>query len=257
MLVDVLDRSAEKVFVSKDERLSGNSSSIGNQIKWKHGSKFIKLNAQGYEDIAEVMVSNLLYFTNLQKHEFVMYYSCVIYEDGICLGNGCYSYDFVGDSTEVTVADILNDNLLPYSISYDELRLVLLDVVGFDCKRYIDKILCVDAITRNEDRHFKNISFLNKDGRFVPAPIFDNGDSCLSDTISHPLDVSFAENIKACYAKPFRSKYLENLVDTTPLVIDYQGFMDSMQLSDDRSIRAFVSIMYGLKETEGIAWVRK
>ncbi len=23
------------------------------------------------------MVSNLLYFTNLQKHEFVMYYSCV------------------------------------------------------------------------------------------------------------------------------------------------------------------------------------
>ncbi len=77
MLVDVLDRSVEKVFVSKDERLSGNSSSIGNQIKWKHGSKFIKLNAQGYEDIAEVMVSNLLYFTNLQKHEFVMYYSCV------------------------------------------------------------------------------------------------------------------------------------------------------------------------------------
>ena len=31
MLVDVLDRSVEKVFVSKDERLSGNSSTVNNK----------------------------------------------------------------------------------------------------------------------------------------------------------------------------------------------------------------------------------
>ena len=51
-------------------------------------------------------------------------------------------------------------------------------IVKFDVKEYIDKILCIDAITRNEDRHFRNISFLYKGGVYVPGRVYDNGASC-------------------------------------------------------------------------------
>ena len=255
-MVDVLDSDLERVDVAKEERINETASSLGNQIKWKHGNKFIKLNMLGYEDIAEVLVSHLLSFTNLREDEYVKYYSCRVYENGVCLGNGCYSYDFVGDYIEVTIANILDNNLIPYYISYEDLRMSLFDIIGFDCKGYIDKILSIDSITRNEDRHFRNISFLYKKGKFKPAPIFDNGDSCLSDTFSHPLNASFNENIKNCYAKPFKSRYIENLINNIPLVINYNGFINSVNFIDERSIRALRTIQYGLKETEGIAWVR-
>lgn len=257
MLVDIKDNEVEKVYVSRKERLYNTSSSLGNQIKWKHGDMYVKLNCLGYEDIAEVLVSHLMSFTNLQNDEYLKYYSCLIYEDGVCLGNGCYSFDFTENYSEVTVANLLDDNLLPYSISYEDLRVELYDIIGFDIKSYIDKILSIDSISRNEDRHFRNISFLVKDGIYKPAPIYDNGDSCMSDLISHPLNVDFITNIKNCFAKPFMSDYKINFVNNIPLVIDYNGFFNSLSLSDDKSIRALKTIEYGLKEMEGIAWVRK
>ena len=44
----------------------------------------------------------------------------------------------------------------------------LYPVAKFDIKEYIDKLLCIDAITRNEDRHFRNISFIFKGGSIHP-----------------------------------------------------------------------------------------
>lgn len=256
MLIDVDNNKIETLYLTRSERLDSSSSSLGNQIKWKHNNLFIKLNCLGYEDIAEVLVSHFLSFTNLREYEYVKYYSCEIYEDGVFLGNGCYSYDFVGNYNEVTISNILDDNLLPYSIDYDDLRDELYSIVGFDVKSYIDKILSVDSIIRNEDRHFKNISFLFDGKKYIPAPIFDNGDGCLSDEVTHPFEVSFEDNVKNCYAKPFKTRYKDNFSNNTPLIIDYDGFINSLALTDKRSLRALETIKYGLNEMEGVSWVR-
>lgn len=257
MLTDDGDVQVEILNLTRAERLNNLSGSLGNQIKWKHNNLFVKLDCLGYESIAEVLTSNLLSFTNLNENEYVKYYSCIVYEDGVLLGSGCYSHDFTKGYDEVTVANILDNNLLSYAISYDDLRSELFSIVGFDVKPYIDKILSIDSITRNEDRHFKNISFLFNGEKYIPAPIFDNGDGCMSDEVTHPLSVNFEDNIKNCYAKPFRSSYKDNFVNNVPLIIDYDGFMSNLFLTGTRSLRALETIKYGLKEMEGISWVRK
>lgn len=174
----------------------------------------------------------------------------------VLLGNGCYSEDFVKDGLEVTISDILDDNLCSHAISYDDLRDMLFTVVGFDVKSYIDKILSVDSIVRNEDRHFKNIAFICKDGIYKPAPIFDNGASCLSDIISYPLGSDIRSVLCHLLAKPFKVSFKDNFRNNTPLVIDYDGFFNSLILTDEISLRALEVIKIGLSEMEGISWVR-
>lgn len=43
----------EIVHVSNTQRLSRNSSSKGNQLKWVKGNEYIKLDCLGYEGIAD------------------------------------------------------------------------------------------------------------------------------------------------------------------------------------------------------------
>lgn len=50
--------------------------------------------------------------------------------------------------------------------------------LGFS--NYIDQILLIDFIIYNRDRHGKNIEFSMKDGKLIPAPIFDSGFSFVS-----------------------------------------------------------------------------
>ena len=257
IITDVPDNEIRVFHLSRTERFGVSSSSNGNQIKWKHGNIFIKQNLLGYEDVAEVLVSHFLSFTDLKECEYVKYYSCIIYEDEKLIGNGCYSYDYIKDYTEVSVSSILDSHMLSHGVSYDELRWFLLDIVGFDVKNYLDKILSIDSITRNDDRHFKNISFLYKDGKYICSPIFDNGSSCLSDTVSYPMNIPIEDNFKSVYAKPFKSIFKYNFVDNKPLVIDYNGFIKSVIVENEFSKRAFKTILLGLKDMEGISWVRR
>lgn len=67
------------VHVSRRERLVSRFSTKGNQIKWRTGDKFVKLNCLGYENIAETLVSWFLHFTNIKEEDYVDYFSCMIY----------------------------------------------------------------------------------------------------------------------------------------------------------------------------------
>lgn len=256
MLEDIDINDLPIMHVKSSERLNAFSSSLGNQIKWKHNDKFVKLNCLGYENTAEVLVSYLLSFTDLSEKDYVKYHACLIYEDGKRLGTGCFSQDFVGDAVEITVASLLDEGLQSYSISYDDLRDYLFGIVGFDVKSYIDTILCVDAMTRNDDRHFKNISFLYSDGKYSPAPIFDNGAACMSDMLSYPLEVDFDTNYSSISAKPFYTDFSRNLVNNRLLKLHYDDFVDSVNFSDRMSVRALKTVLRALSETEGIAWER-
>lgn len=258
MLVGIEDDALEVVHVSRKERIMGNSSSKGNQIKWKHRDMYVKLDLLGYEGISEVLSSYLLEFSNLGQGEYVSYYQCRVVEDGKDLGLGCYSYDFVGRLTEVSAGNILDDCMLPYSIGYDDFISEVWSVVGFNPKRYVDKVLAVDSIIRNDDRHFNNICFLYDGSRYFPAPIFDFGGGCMSDLISYPERVSFSDNYKSIYAKPFSSDFKSNFKGNELLVIDYDSFVSGVCVDNSSySKRAFDTIKCGLKEMEGISWKRK
>lgn len=253
MLMDTDD--IEKINISQATPISTNSYSRGNQRKWMLGNIFIKLDLLGYESTAEVLVSHLLEFTNISS--YVQYKDCEIFDDDKYLGSGCYSYDFRDGCNEVTAATLLKRDFLPMSISYDDLLDYLYDFNKISHKRYIDQILCLDAITRNDDRHFNNISFLDKGGVLTAAPIFDNGGACMSDLNEYPLSNTFEVNYKSIKAKPFRLNFLEQLFSPEPIMIDVDGFKSSVSVSGRYSKRAYKTILWGLKETEGIAWLRK
>lgn len=256
MLQDVDDTILDVIDVERSERIYGSSSSVGNQVKWKSGDRYIKKNCLGYEDIAEVLVSHFLSFTNLSESEYVKYTACRIVEDGKYVGVGCYSEDFKGDASEVSVSFLLDMSCSSYSMSYDELRDFLYDIVKFDVKPYLDKILCIDAITRNDDRHYKNICFLYKDGVYSPCPIFDNGSSCMSDLISYPMDADFERNYGSIQAKPFYTDFSKNLHNNECILVHYDEFLNSVNAIEPYSKRALQTLKKGLRDTEGLAWKR-
>ena len=257
MLRDVNTSEIEVITVNNFERLFSPTTSKGNQIKWKCGNRYIKLNTPGcYESVAEVLVSHLLDYTDIQKEDYVKYYSCIIVEDGVELGLGCYSEDFKKGWTEVTAAKVLQSTLSPFSIHQDEFRELILDELHIDCKDYLDRLLCLDSITRNDDRHFGNIVFLEKDGIYKPAPIFDNGSSCMSDTGLYLFKNGFNENYKLIRSKPFSGDFLTQIKNNNRITIDVDGFYKSVTTSTRESARAMETIKRGLEETEGISWVR-
>ena len=253
MLMDNDD--VEKINISQAIPVSTNSYSKGNQRKWMLGNIFIKLDLLGYESTAEVLVSRLLKYTNIDS--YVQYEPCDIFDNDKYLGSGCYSYDFRGGYNEVTAATLLESDFLPMSISYDDFLDYLYDFNKTSHKRYIDQILCLDAITRNDDRHFNNISFLDKDGVLTAAPIFDNGGACMSDLNEYPMSNAFAVNYISIKAKPFRLNFIEQLFSPEPIIIDVNRFKNSVDVSNRYSKRAYRTILRGLEETEGAAWVRK
>ena len=252
-ITDIDDKQLDVVNVSKSERFITQGSK-GMQPKWRHDNRIVKLNSLGYEDIAEVLVSRFLQFTDISSEDYILYYPCSIVEDGVRLGTGCYSENFMISGVEVKVSDLLIKGGKSFSISYENLRDYLFSLVGFDVKSYIDKLLCLDSITRNEDRHFGNIVFIRDEKTYRPAPIFDNGASCMSDLLSYPIDCDFDIAYKSILAKPFNTDFKSNLKFNKKILVDYNGFINSVSFSDKYSRRAFEVIKRGLEEMRGIAW---
>ncbi|MBQ9464854.1 MAG: hypothetical protein IJU67_06200, partial [Lachnospiraceae bacterium] len=67
---------------------------------------------------------------------------------------------------------------------------------------YMSRLLTLDAVILNEDRHAHNIAFLrDEDGSYELCPFFDHGAGLLSDTtIDYPLEkdvFSLMDHVKA------------------------------------------------------------
>ena len=78
--------------------------------------------------------------------------------------------------------------------------------------RYIKTILTFDYIICNTDRHLNNISFIENNGVYRFAPIYDNGKSFLStDAILTDSDLIARSN--KYKSKPFSSNPKSNLID--------------------------------------------
>ena len=207
--------------------------------------------------MAEVAVSYLLEWSNLKKDiDWVEYNQCNIVEDGKYLGTGCYSKNYRKGLMNVPASKIMKKCGISFGIDYSGFIDFISEYTKLDCKGYIDRILCLDAITRNDDRHFSNINFLYNitNNRYKFAPIYDNGCACMSDLVTYPKHESFETNYRSIRAKPFDIDFLRQVHNPIKLLINYTGFIDSINVRSFNESRAVDTIIRGLEETRGIAW---
>lgn len=199
-------------------------SSKGNQFKWRQGDCWYKADYMGYEGLAEVVVSRLLYEGQTPEH--VRYDPIQIEYDGRVV-NGCVSRNFLREAEElVTIERLIRQftgrNLVQELAKMpeveDRIRYLVENVVELtglkDFGAYLTALLEIDAMFLNEDRHTNNIAVIyqrDKDA-FRLCPCFDHGLSLFSDTT---MDFKTDLTIWDCYdrikAKPFSRDFDEQL----------------------------------------------
>ena len=185
----------------QDVRTNARQSSKGNQLKWESQGFWYKADYTGYEGLTEYVISHLLLLSDLQPEEYVLYEPVQIrYHDR--LFTGARSRDFLEQGWQIFTLERLFQqyfgeslNKAIWSIAAPAERLSFLvnqveritGLPGFG--KHMNKVLTVDAVFLNEDRHTHNLAVLmNEKGEFRYCPIFDNGAGLLADTtIDYPL----------------------------------------------------------------------
>lgn len=89
---------------------------------------------------------------------------------------------------------------------------VKLKIDRLSLENYIKTIITFDYIICNTDRHLNNISFIENNGVYRFAPIYDNGKSFLG-TDSTLTDCELINKSNKYKSKPFSSNPKSNLID--------------------------------------------
>ena len=183
--------------IKTDER----QSSKGNQLKWENQNVWYKADYVGYEGLAEYIVSALLGYSTLASEEYVLYQTEKI-RYGHSQYLACRSDDFLPEGWQLITLERLFQNMYGESLNRSvysiqdyagRVRFLTEQTVRITGLRefgvYLSKLLTIDALFLNEDRHTHNIAVLLDDmGKYHYCPVFDNGASLLSDTtMDYPM----------------------------------------------------------------------
>lgn len=204
-------------------------SSKGNQPKWQAEDYWYKADHMGYEALAEVLVSRLLAYSNIQNY---VSYDPILIRIGNRTLNGCRSRSFQGEKESLIPlerlyrayrGESLAKKLAELSSPEEQISFVVdfaedaTELTGFG--QYLNTLLELDAFILNEDRHTNNIAVLRNEetGAFRLCPIFDNGLSFLSDITDYPFHGDLFEQIQRVEAKPFSRDFMEQLEAGTSL----------------------------------------
>lgn len=206
-------------------RTNARQSSKGNQLKWKNENIWYKADYAGYEGLAEYVISHLLQKSTLSREEFVLYdleqirYKSVIY-------NGVRSNEILRDDWQIITLERLFKNFFNISLYQSVFRMVEPEerlrfivnqverITGLcEFGKYMNKLLTIDAVFLNEDRHMHNIAVLmNGEGAFLYCPFFDHGAGLLSDTfMDYPLTGEVLLQMEDVKAKTFSRSFEEQL----------------------------------------------
>ena len=206
-------------------RTNDRQSSKGNQLKWENKGIWYKADYTGYEGLAEYMISHLLKKSTLAENEFTCYdlekikYGTVIY-------NGVKSKNFLSEDWQIITLERLFKSFFGeslykalYRIPEHEERLHFLvqqveRMTGLQkFGIYMNKLLTIDALFLNEDRHTHNIAVLmNGKGDYAYCPIFDNGAGLLADTtMDYPLSGDVYRLMDNVQSKTICSEFDEQL----------------------------------------------
>lgn len=262
-----------KIFnLSKNDRTGSSTTSGGNQIKWvsKYNDKliYIKSDDKGYESISETLVSEFCKYIKSDMN-YVDYSLCEIYE-GRSHYYGCYSYNMLNsDESLVSLYRLfkLNNQKMQEYSGKELLHATISSVkklTGLDITSDLQKIINLDAITVNEDRHFNNIALIYKgnEGYTGLSPVFDNGLSLLSNTNDYPMNGKVGSMLLDVRSKPFMSSFSQQvlLFERNPLLIDVNSFLENKNryIADcgrEKELKRALDVLSRrLEKTEGFAW---
>lgn len=214
-----------------DIKTQNRKSSKGNQLKFLHNNIWYKTDNLGYEGISETVISKVLEKSNLKENEYVVYdVEQIKYKNTIFLG--CKSHNFLKEGWSLITLQRLFQQRYSldlyqyiYKINLDEREDTIKERLNFIVNEvekitgisnfgtYLCKLLTIDAIFLNEDRHMHNIALLiDPEGNYHLCPIFDNGAGLLSDiSIEYPLDGDVYNLIKEVKSKTVSDNFDEQL----------------------------------------------
>jgi len=198
------------------------TSSKGNQEKWREGGRWYKLDQFGYEALAETAISTLLEASSIETETpftFVRYRMERIHVHGR-ERTGCSSADFLKPSQSIlTLSHLLGRHtekpLLQVltALPSDRQRIAYLaeataELTGLtQFPQYLTLLFEVDALFLNDDRHLNNIAVLEQGGVYDYCPIFDNGAGLLSNTQLSPMDIAPKALLSGLTARPFHTSF--------------------------------------------------
>lgn len=230
--------------MSKDDAIHVISSSRGSQIKFYKDNYWYKIDESGPEGTAEYLTTIVLKHSNLAPSKYVSYELCDI-DYGGKIQKGCRSKNFLHDKGIFISYDRIYNSMTGRNLSEDIIPLsdpkeridfvcdVVKDFTDLDSHEQISRILTLDMLTLNTDRHFHNIGVImdTQTGEFRHAPIFDNGAAFLCNYTRNPPslpidDIDVHSNI---FGRPF-SPDLEYQAVCAGLSMrfDFKGIQDEL-----------------------------
>lgn len=201
------------------------SSSKGNQVKFYNQGYWYKIdNDRCCEGLAEDFVSYISGY--IVDFPYVQYRSEKLsYNDEVF--NGCVSYNmfnrldcsFLSLRSLLRSAGAINGILIKDSCIENNIMNVcnlVFDITGVDFLSYLGRLLMLDCLIINEDRHIMNLGvcYCSSSGIYYQAPCFDNGSSLFCTNWTYRKKKTLQENIDSayCVARPF-SKFYDKQLD--------------------------------------------
>ena len=245
-----------ELYISDDYLKIERSSSQGNQKKYYKDGKYYKLNALGYENISEFLVSLVLKHSNVNN--YVQYHLCKVNNV-----SACWSEDFLQEHESFYTFDhiykiahfhSLSDDIMKFDSVEKRIKYTISffkDYLDVDCSDYIAINLALDMLVLNNDRHFNNLGFVHDsiEDIYYPAPIFDNGAALLSNFEMFPPFDDMEELIDRVSGKPFSGSLERQFMALeNKLKINYSELMT--ELDDFKECRAKTVLLYQLRRYE-------
>ena len=232
---------------------SSNSSYLGAQKKWVTNSHtWFKEDILGGEAVAETLVS-LFLSSCLNITEFEAGF--VAYGVSTTGNNLCYSYSFLKEGESfIPLCDAIRalnpkeQEFMDFEGKLEYINSVYEVVLGYSCKRWLLRVLTLDVMFRNTDRHLSNLGFIaDRQGNLRIAPIFDNG---LALGVSEGAYYDIANTITGLgfRVKPYSLtvKYLEKYINTNYFAFSVVKFIDRFKFERvprNNIILAFLNIL--------------
>lgn len=244
--------------LSPEAMVMVSGSCIGTQKKYYDKGCWYKENRAGYEGRAEYLASKVLSCSNM--NEYVEYECCKI--NGM---EGCRCANFLKDGDSYIslqrLYDIYHGGQMSERIRlYDNVSERIEFVVGFventtgmNIREYLGKLLTFDMLIVNVDRHFNNIGIVanSMEKQYKPAPVFDNGNSLLSDNGRYDENVSLETNIEKAVGQPFCASLERQAMELDfGLKLNYWKLIE--RLKDEPDSRALEVLHMQLRKYESL-----
>ena len=218
---------------SQETGIVSNFSYLGAQKKWVTNSHtWFKQDLLGGEAVAETLVS-LFLSSCLNITEFEAGFAA--YGVSTTGNNLCYSYSFLKEGESfIPLYDAIRalkpkeQEFMDFEGKLEYIDSVYKGVLGYSCKRWLLRVLTLDVMFRNTDRHLSNLGFVaDRQGNLRIAPIFDNG---LALGVSEGAYFDLANTITGLgfRIKPYQLTvgYLEKYIRTKYFAFSVVKFID-------------------------------